>query len=67
MRKFRDPKTGAIRFELSPDDVEKKKLYDKIKDLENRINQIEIFININDKIKKVSNKSKKLDAGKDNK
>jgi hypothetical protein len=74
MRKFRDPKTGAIRFELSPDDVEKKKLYDKIKDLENRINQIEIFIKDDSYAKQDLaffspdfNKSKKLDAGMDNK
>ena len=27
MRKFRDPKTGAIRFEMTSEDIEKKKLY----------------------------------------
>jgi vacuolar-type H+-ATPase subunit I/STV1 len=41
MRKFRDPKTGAIRFEMTSEDIEKKKLYDKIKDLEKRIIQLE--------------------------
>lgn len=44
MKKIRDPMTGAIKFELTPEEIEKKKIIENIKNLEKRIKILENIV-----------------------